>query len=159
MKNILVFCCLLSTGIIAGLFFSWSVSVMPGLKKLGDREFISSMQSMNRAILNPLFFTFFFGALILLFISCFSLYQKSLRLDYYLLLGSTLLYLIGVMGITIVGSIPLNNLIESFDLTNASDEAMDEIRSSFEEKWTLLNNLRTGSSIAAFCLLIIRLIR
>ncbi len=159
MKNVLLFFCIITTGVIAGLFFAWSVSVMPGLKKLGDREFISSMQAMNRAIQNPLFFIFFFGALILLVTSCFNFYQKPLTLEYYLLLGSTLLYIIGVMGITIIGNVPLNNMIENFNLTNASDEAMSKIRGTFEEKWTLLNNLRTGSSMAAFCLLIIRLIK
>ncbi len=159
MKTTLTFVTILTTGIIAGLFFSWSVSVMPGLRKVTDREFIAAMQAMNRAILNPLFLICFMGALILLAISCFSFYQKPFATEYYLLLTATILYLAGVIGITFIGNIPLNNMLENFRLADATDDTMRKLRLAFEEKWVYLNNLRTGFSIGAFCLLIIRLIK
>ena len=42
--------------LIAGLFYSFSVSVNPGLHKLSDSEYIKATKSINRAILNPFFF-------------------------------------------------------------------------------------------------------
>lgn len=159
MNNALTFFTILITGIIAGLFFSWSVSVMPGLRRVSDREFISAMQAMNRAIQNPLFLTCFMGALILLVISCISFYQKPFDKDYYLLLAAATLYFTGVIGITFVGNIPLNNMIENFRIDGATNEAMKKLRLAFEDKWVYLNNLRTAFSIGTFCLLIIRLIR
>jgi uncharacterized membrane protein len=33
MKNMILFFAIIATGLMAGLFYAWSVSVMPGLKK------------------------------------------------------------------------------------------------------------------------------
>ena len=54
------------TALMAGLFFAWSCSVMPGFARLKDREFVAAMQAANRAIQNPVFFAAFFGAPIFL---------------------------------------------------------------------------------------------
>ena len=43
------------TGLMAGLFYSWSISVTPGIARLVDKEYLASFQAMNRAIINPLF--------------------------------------------------------------------------------------------------------
>lgn len=48
---------------------------------------------------------------------------------------------------------------ENFRLDGATNEAIGKLRLMFEDKWTYLNNLRTGFSLGVFCLLIIRLIR
>src|SRR4051812_43009671 len=49
-------------GLQAGTYFTWSTGVMPGLAKVDDRTFISAMQQMNVAIVNPLFIATFLGA-------------------------------------------------------------------------------------------------
>ena len=58
-----------TTGLIAGLFYSYSCSVNPGLAKLPDEGYVAAMQSINREILNPVFFATFIGTLLLLPIS------------------------------------------------------------------------------------------
>ena len=58
----------LLTGLIAGLFYCWSISVTKGLALLPDREYLLAFQQLNRAILNPLFLTAFMG---LAFDKCF----------------------------------------------------------------------------------------
>ena len=45
----------LVTGLVAGLSFAYSCSVMPGLAATDDRTFVGTMQSINRRILNGWF--------------------------------------------------------------------------------------------------------
>ena len=53
------------TGLSAGLCFTWTNAVVPGIAKLDDRSFLSSFQQMNRTIINPLFIITFFGPSVL----------------------------------------------------------------------------------------------
>ena len=46
----------MAMALIAGLFYSFSVAVMTGLARADDRTFIDTMQRINRAIQNPMFF-------------------------------------------------------------------------------------------------------
>ena len=48
---------------ITGLFWGWTFSVMPGLRSVDDRTYVTTMQSVNRAILNPMFLVVFTGTL------------------------------------------------------------------------------------------------
>lgn len=158
MKNLLILLSLVSVGLMAGLFFSWSVSVMTGLRKLPDREFLSSMQAMNRAIQNPLFFLFFFGAFILLLVDCFYLFEKGTS-SFYLLIGSLLTYGVLVLGLTMFGNVPLNNRLDAFRINTASLESMKQLRDAFESRWNVYNNIRTVFNIISFILLIIAVLK
>ena len=157
MKNSVLFLSVLTTALMAGLFYSWSISVMRGLKDLPDREFVLSMQAMNRAIQNPLFFVCFFGATLFLLISCYQQFSAPLNLEYCLLTASTLIYLVGVLGLTIFGNVPLNNMLNSFSVDGSTGDAISKMRLGFESKWNYLNNIRTISAILSTCLLILML--
>ena len=52
----------LTMGLLAGLFYAYSVSVMPGLAQADDRTLVDAMQHINEAIENPVFLLTFFGA-------------------------------------------------------------------------------------------------
>ena len=62
------------TGLSAGLFYAWSVSVIPGTQKIENLTYLNTMQSINREILNPWFFLIFFGSLITLLGSTYFTY-------------------------------------------------------------------------------------
>jgi len=143
------------TALIAGLFYSYSYSVVPGLKSVNDSTYIASMQSINRAIQNPVFFAGFFGALILLPVSAYMNYSQHPSLRFWLLLTAAIIYLTGVIGVTVVGNIPLNNALEKFNLLNASKDAINLQRTLFERPWNNLNTVRTISSILSLVLVII----
>ena len=138
---------------MAGLFYAWSCSVMLGFARLSNREFVSAMQATNRAILNPVFFAAFFGAPILLPISTFLHYGQSMR--FWLLLAATVIYLIGNFGVTMFGNVPLNNVLDRFDLETASEEETALQRANFERRWNNLNTIRTVSSTLAVILVVI----
>src|SRR3954469_7161010 len=54
----------LTTGLVAGVFYAYSVSVDPGLAAQSDASYIATMQEINERIQNPLFFASFIGAVL-----------------------------------------------------------------------------------------------
>ncbi len=70
------------TALIAGLFYAYSCSVVLGLGKLSDAEYLKAMQNINREILNPVFFMMsFMGTAILLPVSAFVFRGSNQRLS------------------------------------------------------------------------------
>lgn len=140
------------TALISGLFYAYSCSVVLGLGKLSDAEYLKSMQSINREILNPLFFMSFMGAAILLPISTFMF--RAQNPVFILLLLATLAYLIGVFGVTVAGNVPLNDQLDKFDIVNSTKEGIKQMRDNFENRWNFLNNIRTVFSVISLSLVI-----
>ncbi|MEK8110387.1 hypothetical protein NKG94_50840 [Micromonospora sp. M12] len=52
------------TGAITGVYYAFSVAVMPGLNAADAGTAIRAMTSINQRIQNPLFFVTFFGPLV-----------------------------------------------------------------------------------------------
>src|SRR5687767_787996 len=105
--NIALLAAAFTTALIAGLFYGYSCSVNGALGRLPDAGYLAAMQSINRVILNPLFFMSFMGALILLPLSTWLHYTNPVSLRFYFLLGATLAYGIGTFGVTMIGNVPL----------------------------------------------------
>lgn len=137
---------------MAGLFYAWSCSVIPGLANLGDTEYILSMQAMNRAIVNPAFLIFFIGTAILLPVCTYLIHAGGNALSYWLLAAASVFYIVGVLGVTFAGNIPLNNALEAFHLNGATAEAITSQRINFEKPWTLLHSIRTVCSVITLML-------
>ena len=137
------------TALMAGIFYSFSVAVSPGLSKLTDSEYIKAMQSINREIQNPLFFINFFGVLILLPLLTFQQFSYSKELPL-LLLTSLIFYVVGVFGVTAFVNVPLNNQLDAFNLSTASSESINSMRKLFEPRWNFWNNIRTAASVVTF---------
>jgi uncharacterized membrane protein len=152
MTTLLLLITAVLTALIAGLFYAYSCSVVLGLGKLSDAEYLKSMQSINREILNPVFFMSFMGTAVLLPVSTF-VYRAQSPAFIFLLLASVV-YLIGVFGVTAAGNVPLNDQLDKFDIADATVEAVKRMRESFEARWNLLNNIRTACSVVTVTLVI-----
>jgi uncharacterized membrane protein len=153
--NILLVITATTTALMAGLFYAFSCSVNLGLARLSNAEYISAMQSINRAIQNPIFFAAFFGAPILLPLSVFTHYEQPLPARFWLLLAAAIIYLICTFGVTIFGNVPLNNTLDRFDLPAASEAEITLQRANFEGRWNNLNTIRTISSTLTIILVVI----
>ena len=141
-SNIILFLAALSTALMAGLFYSYSCSVNPGLGKLGDKEYLMAMQSINRAILNPAFFSAFLGALILLPLAAYLNYNiQSAR--FWLLCIAAVIYTIGLFGVTMFGNVPLNEVLDKFSINTSSIEEIHAMRKLFEGPWNNYHFIRT----------------
>ena len=154
-SNVILVLTTTCTALMAGLFYSYSCSVVVGLKLLNDPEYIAGMQAINRAIQNPVFFTGFFGTLLLLPVSTYLNYYQHPPVRFWLLLMATIIYLTGAFGVTVLGNIPLNNALEKFNLDGASADATRLQRTIFEGRWNFLNAIRSISSILSLVLVII----
>lgn len=149
-KSMTLLAAVLLTGLSAGLFYAWAVSVIPGTRKVTDMVYLETMQSINRAILNPAFFLIFFGSLLLLIVSTIQQYQTGL--SFWLMLAGALIYLIGTFGVTAFGNVPLNNTLDALKLSELNSVQMLNSRSQYEGLWNRLHMIRTVCSVLAFLL-------
>jgi uncharacterized membrane protein len=154
LPNISLGLALFAVALMAGLFYAYSYSVNPGLGKIGNVEYLRAMQSINKAILNPGFFSAFFGALILLPLAAyFNYYPQSLRFK--LLLAASLIYAVGLFGVTVFGNVPLNEMLDKFDITKASATEIADMRREFEQSWNRYHTIRTLAVIVSLLFTIV----
>ena len=154
-SNIVLLAAAFTTALIAGLFYGYSCSVNAALGRLPDAGYLAAMQSINREILNPLFFMSFMGTLILLPLSTWLQFSHPVSFRFYLLLAATLVYAVGTFGVTIMGNVPLNNALDAFNIQSASPEALHQQRELFEKPWNKLHSIRTITNAIALILVLI----
>ncbi|MES2730580.1 MAG: anthrone oxygenase family protein [Bacteroidota bacterium] len=144
-----------TTALIAGLLYGYSCSVNLGLGRLPDAEYLAAMQSINSAIQNPLFFASFLGSLLLLPLSTYLHYAQPASTRFWFLLAATTVYLLTVFGVTVLGNVPLNEALESFNLPQASSDDIAIQRARFEKPWNYLHTMRTIGATLTIVLVII----
>jgi len=142
----LTFVMALGCGLIAGLFFAFSVAVMKALARLPAAGGIAAMQSINSAILNPLFLSVFLGTAV----GCALLILTALMRwpspgSVYLLVGGVL-YLIGSLLVTIRCNVPKNETLASIA---PADPDGANLWVGYLASWTIWNHVRTVASLAS----------
>jgi len=148
---------LITVSLMAGLFYNWSFNITSGLAQLDDRSYLSAMQSLNRSILNPAFFLIFLGSIITLPILAFLQSKIAIDTSFYLIAFAGIIYIIGSIGTTFLGNIPLNNKLDILNLSQFGLEECQSFRDTFEARWNRLNLIRTTSSFISMVLLVIPL--
>jgi uncharacterized membrane protein len=137
----------LTTGLMAGLYFAFSVAVMPGLAEASDRTFVETMQRVNSAILNGWFSLAFGGALILGAVSVALHWRGEGRPALPWIIAGVVLYAASLF-ITMGLNVPLND-----QLANAGAPArirdLAAVRERFESTWVHWTVARTLTSTAA----------
>jgi uncharacterized membrane protein len=111
--SIILASALLLTGLMTGIFFTWSNAVKPGFY--------------------------------------FNLYSQNV---FWLFLFALIIYSIGVFGVTLIGNIPLNELLDKTKLESISLEEIKSLRRTIEIRWNNLNLIRCISSAITFLLLV-----
>lgn len=139
----------LGCGLIAGVFFAFSTFVMKALLGLPPAEGIAAMQSINITVLNRWFLGAFFGTgVICVLLTLLVLPTNHATSIVLVVLGSTL-YLVGTLGVTIVGNVPRNQALAKLDphAMNAPARWNDYVVG-----WTRWNHVRTVAALAAAAL-------
>jgi uncharacterized membrane protein len=130
----------LGSGLVAGTFFAFSGFVMAALGRLGAKDATAAMQSINRVILSSAFLPVLFGtALLAAALSVLALLAPDAA-RHTAMLAAGLLYLLGVVGVTVVANVPMNNRLAAEGATFWPHYAM---------RWTAWNHLRTAAALAA----------
>ena len=142
----------LLTGVSAGLFDAWQISVIPGTKRASDAAYLETMQHINRAIINPFFMLIFFGSFITQIISLFLFADQALV--FWLLLIATIFYA-ATLGITGAGNVPLNNELDRVELKGMDIDLKNRFRTYYELRWNRLHLIRTVFSVLSFLLLLL----
>lgn len=140
-----LFLSILSCSLVTGFIFTYAIIVMPGLSKLGDKEFLKAFQVTDAVIQNkqPIFMLIWVGSIVsVLSLILISIAYVGLS-ETWLIVLVALIYLLGVQGITILIHLPLNNQIQKLNLEKLKDENLKNERLNFETKWNFFNNIRT----------------
>jgi uncharacterized membrane protein len=142
---------MLSMGLMAGLFYAFDVSVMPGLARTGDQTFVTAMQQINAAIQNSVFGATFVGAFLLTATAAFLQHRNGARAAVRWILAALLLYVVA-LAITMGINVPLNDqLAAAGDPSRAVD--IVAVRNNFEGLWEATNVVRTvACTLALACL-------
>ncbi|MFJ9646063.1 anthrone oxygenase family protein [Streptomyces sp. NPDC004244] len=142
-----------TTGLMAGLFFAFDVSVMPALKRSDDRTLIQVMQRINTAIINGLFLVVFLGALLFTAVAlALQVADGGGRSGATVAMGAALVAYVLALGVTGRVNIPLNNALEQAGpVDRIPDQAA--VRRAFESRWVAANRWRTVlCTVALGCL-------
>jgi len=136
----------LGAGLVAGIFFAFSAFIMAALGRIPAPKGISAMQSINVVVLNPVFFSAFFGTgIVCLALAVVALAAWSAPSALYLLAGA-LLYLVGCLLVTIVFNVPLNDRLKAVGAESAEGA---RTWTQYLSTWTAWNTVRTIASLAA----------
>lgn len=137
------------SGLMAGLFFVFSAFLMTVLGRQPPAQGMTTMQSINAAILNPLFGLLFFGTtvacLLLVVAAPFSDRPGAVRL----LVGG-LLFVVGAVLLTMVVNVPLNNELAAADPASVDGVHLWE---HYLARWTAWNHVRLVASTGAAAIL------
>ncbi|NJP34833.1 anthrone oxygenase family protein [Micromonospora thermarum] len=135
-----------TSGLMAGLFFAYACSVMPGLAATDARTLVGTMQSINRKILNGWFLAAFLGAPVL----------TALAVALHLGDGPVLAWSVAALlahlvmfGVTMRINVPLNNQLDAAGPVDRIGD-LAAVRERFEGRWVRWNLVRTAASVAAF---------
>jgi len=142
----------LGSGLMAGLFFAFSSFIMTALAKLPPEHGIAAMNSINVTILNATFGLAFFGTAVLcLCLGVASILRWAEPGSAWLLIGS-LLYLVGVIGVTIAFNVPLNDALAAVSPTSPEGATL---WTRYLAEWLPWNHVRTLANIGALIALIL----
>jgi uncharacterized membrane protein len=129
------------TGAMAGLFYAFSVSVMPGLDKINGDHAIRAMTSINRKILNPVFFTTFVGAPVAAVATGVLLLADDETRAAVVFFLAAAAYVVGVLGPTMAVNVPMNEALDDATVPADATEAA-RVWSDYSGRWTRWNTLR-----------------
>jgi uncharacterized membrane protein len=153
MMFILTLAAALGSGLMAGLFFAFSTSVMSGLGRIPVPHGIAAMQSINVTIINPIFLSVFLGTALLSALLIVGAIFGWVPNPGWVVTGA-LLYIVGVTGITMFINVPMNNALAA---VGADTAAGAELWARYLERWTFWNHIRTLAPLAGLAAFILGL--
>ena len=131
--------------LVAGFLFAFAVVVMPGIKNLGDREFLRAFQEMDAVIQRgqPLFGLVWLGSVLAVVAGLALGATQVVGLERALLALACGVYLLGVQVPTFIINIPLINELQALDVDGADEATWRSARQRFEPRWNRWNRIRT----------------
>ncbi|MFI1827163.1 DUF1772 domain-containing protein [Streptomyces sp. NPDC020412] len=129
-------------GLLAGTFFAFACSVVPGLRHVDDATYVTAFRAINRAILNGWFLSVFMGAPVLAVVA--AVLRPDGTAFVWLVVGAACA--IATFAITAAVNVPLNQRLDA--APTDSPTALTEARRAFEPRWNRAHLVRTLTSVA-----------
>lgn len=147
--------------LVAGFVFAFAVVVMAGIRGLDDAAFIRAFQVMDGVIQDnqPAFVLVWVGSVVAMILAAALGAGQLDAPDRWLLYAAAGAYLLGVQLPTFTINIPLNNALQSLDVTAMDAAAVAAARTAFEERWNRWNVIRTVVACVVSLLLIVLVLR
>ena len=143
----------LTTGLMAGVFYAYAVSVNLGLAERPDASYVATMNRINEKIQNPLFFAGFFGAVVFPVVALVAHLPRRRSGRFRLIVLACVLYVGGSFLVTALANVPLNEELAHV-AADASAGELARARAAYEGPWNFWNGVRDLFSVAAFAALI-----
>ena len=132
------------SGLMAGLFFIFSNTIMRALSDLPPAAGMQAMQRINVVIINPLFLFVFLGTgAVCVVVAALAALAPGAQGQAWLLAAS-ICYLAGIVGVTMAFNVPLNN-----GLDRMTAQAADVAWPAFVTAWLRWNHVRTVTGVLA----------
>ncbi|NNM32848.1 MAG: DUF1772 domain-containing protein [Gemmatimonadetes bacterium] len=143
------------TTLLAGLLLAFAVLVMPGIRKLRDREFLVAFREIDGVIQrgNPIFGLIWVGSTLALVVGTGLAAVQDAELNLALLVVIASIHVVVVQLPTARINIPLNNQVQALDLESLDEQACGLARDRFEDRWNRWNRVRTVAATGTAALL------
>lgn len=142
-----------TSGLAAGVFLLYAHTVMPGLRAVDDRTFVTAFAALDRAIINPWFMLGgFLGAPALTLVATVLAWGE----DAFGWVAAALALHVFTVVVTMAVNVPRNDELKAAGPPEALDHTA--VRARFDEvRWARWNLLRVLTSVGAFVLLSVAL--
>lgn len=139
-------------GLLAGVYFAFSVFVMTSLSRIAPAAGIAAMNAINVEIVRSPFMSVFMGTtLAAAILAGLAIFRWSDPGSIAMLTGG-LLYVVGMFAVTAIFNVPLNDALATIDPSSPEGES---VWVHYVQDWTIWNHVRTIASAAACTLFIV----
>lgn len=148
-------------GLTSGLVFTFSFFAMQALNTLHTEAAVACMNAVNALILQPAFYLFYLGtgvtSLALLVVAAVA-HGGSASEPFRI--AAAVVYIVGVIGVTMVRNVPLNRKLKSVEASSTDQETIDRaVWDSFYEPWLKWNHVRVACAVFSSSLFAVALTR
>ena len=142
----------MGTGLVAGVFLTFSDFVMKALASASPVCGIEAMQEINRKVYGSVFLVLFMGmAAYFIMLSGYAYFYLFGPVAIWIISGGSI-YLVGVFLVTIVFNVPMNKRLDVLD-TSSTDTII--YWEKYQHTWTIWNHVRTvASTLTMLCMLV-----
>lgn len=141
----------IGSGVMAGIYFAFSVFIMSALAVIPQAAGVSAMQSINRVILRSGFMPLFFGTTLVSAVLVVLAIVTWEAPGSVAMCAGGLIYIVGMFVCTAARNVPLNNLLERVDPESPES---GELWQRYLRDWTRWNHVRTIACMVSCGLLI-----
>lgn len=141
---------ILMFGLMAGFFYAWSVSVMPGFALIPPEQAVPAMQAVNVAVRNAAFGAAFFLSPVVALIAAGLLLRAGRGRAAALMGAAALVYLGGALALTVAVNVPMNEALAPLTPADAAEAAA--IWAEYAPRWTFWNHVRGFAALGALAL-------